>query len=80
MEIAELVFSCISTVIAVLSFIFALLAKKKTKSLNQEINFILKNNPNIKTSNNYSQKHNKTTKNIVIGNNNITGGGNVDVR
>ena len=80
MEIAELVLSVISTVVAVFSFIFAFIAKKETKSLNQEINFILENNPNIKISNHYSQKQNKITKNKVKGSNNVTAGGNIDVR
>lgn len=80
MEIAELVLSVISTVVAVRSFIFAFLAKKETKNLNQEINFILENNSNIKTSKNYNQKQSKTIKNNVKGDNNITGGGNIDVK
>ena len=74
MEIAELVLSCISTVVAVLSFVFAFFAKKESKEIKKELNFIIENNPDI----NVSVKTKISTK--VKGNNNFTAGGNLNVK
>lgn len=77
MEIAELVLSCISTAVAVFSFIFAFFAKKESREIKRELNFIIENNPNITVS--PTTKIKTKTFNKVKGNNNITAGGDVNV-
>ena len=75
MEIAELVLSSISTLIAVLSFVCAVSAKKESKEVKKELNFIIENNPDIKVSKTINTKIN--TSNKIVGDNNIVAGGNI---
>lgn len=79
MEIAELVLTIISTLVAVLSFVFSLISKKATKKVKDEINFIIQNNPGLHVSNNNKNIIREKTHNIVKGNNNTTAGGDINV-
>ena len=78
MEIAELILSCISTAVAVFSFVYAFFAKKESKALKQELNYIIENNPNLKISCSSQIKTKTSTK--VNGNNNMTAGGDINVQ
>ncbi|MCH5154431.1 MAG: hypothetical protein J1F71_04385 [Clostridiales bacterium] len=74
MEIAELVLSCISTAVAVISFIFAFIAKKTASDVKREISFIIKNNPDLKVS----LKNSEKMVNKVDGNNNVVANGDIN--
>ena len=79
MEIAELVLTIISTIVAVFSFFFSLISKKEAKEVKDEINFIIQNNPGLQVSNKYKDIIKKRTHNVVKGNNNTTAGGDINV-
>lgn len=78
MEIAGLISSIVSTIVAIVSLIFTFMTKKKCKKLEDDLNCFVENKSNIKIKSNCMQKKKQHNVNIVNGNNNFTAGGDIN--